>query len=206
MSKTSIFLICIFIIVLAALLAVNTLYSPQPVLKSIPAMFPTKTPVDSENTLMITPTTLTIPSGKPTSLQVTIDSKGELPSVIQMELAYDPGVLASVKIAPGTFFTTPQVLLNNINANNGRISYAIAPGADQTTPTASNLLATITVIPRVTAYTQVTTLSFLPKTIVKTKTSPNTLKIAYGTKITVKNRLAPAYAPWASASGRIINY
>jgi hypothetical protein len=198
MSKTSIFLIIIFLLTLITLLTVNTLYSPQPVLNSLPAIFPTKSVVASENSLSLNPSVLVASAGKPATILVVIDSKGELPSVIQMELAYDPNVLAAVTLTPGTFFSTPQVLLNNINAKNGRISYAIAPSADQTTATGSNIVATIQVIPRLNAYKQATTLNFLPKTIVKTKTSQNTVILTNGTTISV--------APYASSSGRVVNY
>jgi hypothetical protein len=205
MSKTSVFLIIIFSLTLIALLTVNTLYSSKPVLKSIPAMFPTQPVTESENTLSITPSILTVNAGKTTTVQVILDSKGELPTVVQMELAYDPYEFASVAIIPGTFFSSPQVLLNNINANNGRISYAIAPSLDQTTPTVSTLLATITIKPRINAYKRNTTLSFLPKTIIKTKTSQNTLKNAYGAKITIANGF-PGFLPGATSSGSLINH
>lgn len=202
MSKTSIFLISIFLITLIALLSLNTMYSSNPVLKSFPAIFPTKPVVPSENTLTLTPAELTAPAGKTSYVQVEIDSKGEPPSVIQLELAYDPNVLSSVKLTPGTYFSNPQVLLSNVNAKNGRISYAISPLPDQPTPTTSNIVATIAIVPRINSYSRQTSLYFLPKTIVKTKTSANTLKIAYGTKIT----LGKGSVPVASPSGQIVTY
>ena len=192
MSKTSIFLLVIFILSLIALLSINTMYSSNPVLKSFPAIFPTQAVVPSENTLALTPSELTAPPGKSTSVQVIIDSKGEQPSLIQMELAYDPGAISAVKVTPGTFFSQPQVLLNNVNARNGRVSYAIAPSPNQHEPTNSNIAATIIITPRAGALQRVTTLYFLPKTVVRTKNSENTLKIAYGTKITVGAIAAPA--------------
>jgi hypothetical protein len=197
MSKTSLFLLVIFTLTIIALLSLNSQYSSNPVLKSLPGIFPTQEVVQSENSLTLTPPAFSVHAGKSSTIQVVIDSKGEKPSLIQMELAYDPTILGTVKLAPGTFFSDPQVLLNNVNSRNGRISYAIAPSSDQDAATDSNIVATITITPSINAYARVTSLYFLPKTLVRTKSTANTLKIAYGTKITVSSGFSPLASPSA---------
>jgi hypothetical protein len=196
MSKTSIALLIMFFIALITLIMLNTIYSSNPVLTSIPKIFPTEAIV-SENVLSINPNPLTASAGKPATIQVMIDSKGTKPNLIQIELAYDPSVLSAVTIIPGTFFQNPEVRLNKINERNGRISYAIAPGALQDKQNTSNIVATIAVTPRTTARKRETTLYFLPKTVVRTEHEENTLKVAYGTKINVTSLFAPVATPTA---------
>lgn len=182
MSKLSIALLLIFIGTCSVLLVLNIQYASNPVINSIPAIFPTKS-VTSENTLTLSPDSVIASAGKPTPIQVIIDSQGEIPNLIQLELAYDPAVLGTVTITPGTFFLNPQVTLNNINERNGRISYALTAGSAQKKD--STTVATIMVTPRINAVKRETTLYFLPKTVIRTKSAENTLKVAYGTKITL---------------------
>jgi hypothetical protein len=120
-----------------------------------------------------------------------------------MELAYDPGTFSSVKIAPGSFFQNAEVLLNKVNERNGRISYAIAPSKGQDNLTGSNVVATIQVTPQLNPFKRETTLYFLPKTVVRTQDSPNTLKIAYGTSISITARGTQFASPSADFNNEV---
>lgn len=197
MSKTSFALLILFLITVGILLSLSTIYSPT-VLNSLPKVFPTQAIV-SESTLSLTPNPLSILAGQNTSVQVIIDSQGPKPSLLQLEMAYDPAVIKKVTIVPGTFFQNPQVLLNTVNARNGRVSYALASGLESTSENNSKIAAIITITPYNTAIRKETLLEFLPKTVIRTSDSANTLKVAYGTKITV----LPGFSPLASPSGII---
>ncbi len=197
MSRTSFALLFLFVVAVGILLSLNTIYSTT-VQQSLPKVFPTQTVV-SENTLSLTPNPSSVLAGQSTSIQVVVDSQGPKPSLLQLEMSYDPAVIKTVSIVPGTFFQNPQVLLNKVNTHNGRISYAVASGLKSESADSSKVAATITITPYNTALKRETLLEFLPKTVVRTNDSANTLKIAYGTKISV----LPGFSPLASPSGRI---
>lgn len=196
MSKTSIALLLMFFIAFATLITLNTMYASIPVLPSFPKIFPTEAVV-SENTLSISPNPLIVQPGKTTAIQVLVDTKGIKPSLIQMELSYDPSALSHVSIVPGTFYQNPDVRLNMINGRNGRISYALAPSKGQEDQTASNIVATLRITPRLTAVTRETSISFMPKTVVQTDDSQNALKAALGTKILLRSSDIPTASPSA---------
>jgi len=82
---------------------------------------------------------------------------------VQLELSFDPKVLTNVDIAPGTFFTDPVIILKKIDAENGRITYALGIGLGQKAVTGRGTLAVVTFIPVVGA-TESTSINFLPKT------------------------------------------
>ncbi len=191
MSKTSVALIVLFFISLTTLLILNAKYSSNPVLPSFPKMFPTQT-VISESTLSLSPTILNVQPGKRTSLQIIIENSGQKPSLIQMELAYDPSVISNVSFIPGSFYQNPDVLLTTVNARNGRISYAIAPSKGQEDTTGSNVVTTLMFTPRLT--TRQTTISFMPKTLVQTEETKNTLKTTFGATIKLQSGFEPVPA------------
>lgn len=191
MSKTSIALLLIFLAILGVLITLNVMNTTQHNLKALPKLFPTKTVV-SENTLSISPNVLNVSGGKASTFQILIDSKGEKPTLIQMELAYDPSAISSVTITPGDFYQNPNILLKKVNKNNGRISYAISPLAGSEDQTGSQVVATVKIIPSQTATRRESELTFLPKTIIQTEKSQSTLKNAYGAKIRIVSGIEPA--------------
>jgi hypothetical protein len=81
-----------------------------------------------------------------------------------LELQYDPLTITDVIVAPGAFFATPDVLLNQIDSTTGRISYAFGSSLTQGGITGAGTVATITFsaikVPEQTA------IIFLPKTLV----------------------------------------
>lgn len=160
-------------------------------LQSLPKLFPTKT-VISENSLSISPNVLNVTAGQPSTFQIVIDSNGEKPTLIQMEIGYNPAAISSVTITPGNFYQNPHVLLNKVNKNNGRISYAISPLSGSEDQTGSQVVATLKIIPSKTATKRESELTFLPKTIIQTENSQSTLKNAYGAKIRIVSGLEPA--------------
>lgn len=186
-----------FFAAVVTLIILNTTATTNPVLQSFPKIFPTKTIV-SQNTLTLSPNPRYAQPGKSTSVQVMIDSQGSKPSLIQLELSYDPTVFSNVRIVPGTFFQNPDVLLNDVNTRNGRISYAISPSKGQADKSASNIVATLHITPRLSIAKRETTLSFMPKTIVQTEESKTTLKGAYGTKLLFTYGSAPIASPAAT--------
>ena len=87
-------------------------------------------------------------------------------TVVQLELNYDPKMLANVDIRPGTFFTTPTILLKKIDAVNGRIVYILGISLGDTPVIGNGTVATITFSPILGQTTVKTPINFEPKTAV----------------------------------------
>lgn len=96
---------------------------------------------------------------------VHIDTGSNKVTGVQFEIAYDPDVLANVRIVQGTFFQTPIVLINTLDPKNGRIFYALAvpPTSAAVIGAGTTAVITYTTLP---SKKTTTSLTFLPKTVV----------------------------------------
>lgn len=112
------------------------------------------------------------------SVNVAANTNGQTISGIQLELSYDPAVLTDVTIEPADnnlFGLNPAVLINSVDPDLGRISFAITlAGLDDEEVTGNANIAEITfsVIPN---QIQTTQISVLPKTTVRSLRSTNSL-------------------------------
>jgi hypothetical protein len=102
------------------------------------------------------------PSGYATD--VLISTGKNKVTVAQLEIVYDPKILTNVNIKPGSFFTAPTILLQKIDAANGRISYVLGIGLGDKPVTGKGTVATISysVLPGLS--TVKTPINFEPKT------------------------------------------
>lgn len=99
------------------------------------------------------------------SLPVEIATSENKVTAVQLELQYDPEVLANVTVIPGPFFGASDVLLNQIDAKTGRISYALSVGLTAQGVTGKGIVATVTFSSKVKT-PEKTAILFLPKTLV----------------------------------------
>lgn len=189
MSKKTLALILLLAVIAGILLYVafsTTRGQPQPAQEGI-----TPTPqVQGDSVLSLAPNPLNLssPSG---TVNVNIDSGSDTVSAVQVELSYNPSLLQNLQVQPGTFFTNPNILLQEVNSDTGRISFAIADELTSNGKTGTGTVAVITFTASAldqngssTAGTQ-TRIDFQPKSIV---TSPGTsgqsvLKESSGTTI-----------------------
>lgn len=148
----------------------------------------------------------TVTPGETITLTVLIHNPDPHPNVIQLELGYDPSAITVDTISPGTFFTKPVVALQNIDPVAGRISYALRCPASTTpgTPidcvnTSSAKVATFTISVNPYTIQNSTSLSFFPKTVVRTGTGRDLLKKTQGLQLTITRLLYPV----SSSSGII---
>lgn len=180
MSKHTLILLILCLFLLTAYFAVKyfsissphhqfSLYNPKP------------TPV-IESVIYFSPDQVTVHSGQKGSVDIIIDTKGNIPDLVQLEIAYDPSLFQNIDITPGDFYSDPSVPLKLINPNNGRISYVLE-ASDKNIEKNKGVLAAITFTPVSSPVKNETSLYFLPKTMVRIQNSLNTLKVAYGTKI-----------------------
>src|SRR5260221_11169736 len=145
MSKTTTALFIILLIFIGVLLFVYFNSPHQPILSSLTKPFTTTTSTENTTALSLSTSATTIQKGQTVTVAVVIHSPYPHPELVQFELAYDPLALTIDEITPGSFFTNPSVVLQNIDPVAGRISYALrCPEGDCVNPT-SPTLATITI-------------------------------------------------------------
>lgn len=78
-----------------------------------------------EAALMFDPKTLTVASTSG-SININLDSAGNSVTGVQIELSFDPKVIAITSITPGAFFPKPNPLFKNIDNAKGRLTYILA--------------------------------------------------------------------------------
>lgn len=90
---------------------------------SVPSVQPAK--ATSSVDLSILPAQSTIKSKGYTTFVVSIDSKSEKVSAVDLRLAFDPKVINIETILPGDFFTNQTVLLNKIDNKKGEATFTL---------------------------------------------------------------------------------
>jgi len=128
MSKQTLILIIILSLSTVGLLilALNkSLYKPTQIIQP---PTPSIKPVLPETSLLFGSLDIASTSGKPKtySLPIIINTGTNKVTAVQLELSFDPNILTNVNITPSTFFKNPNVVINKINNDIGKISYAIA--------------------------------------------------------------------------------
>lgn len=112
------------------------------------------------------------------AVDVAVNTNGQAISGIQLELSYDPAILSNVTVTPSEnnlFGTNPAVLINSVDQDLGRISYAIALGGlNDDEVTGNGNIASITFSAN-SALVKNTQISILPKTTVRSLRSTNSL-------------------------------
>jgi hypothetical protein len=86
---------------------------------------PTPTPI-AQTTIRLSPNPVALTDNAPGSVEVLMDTSENEVTAVQLEVLYDPKALSDVTVKQGTFFTSPVPLLNTIDKQEGRISYALA--------------------------------------------------------------------------------
>ena len=164
MSKRTLFLIFALFIITAVLL-VLALYKPSAP-KTIQTAIVPKEPIAQTMLSFGNPSIATSSSASTLnySLPINIATGKNKVTAVQLELQYEPNVLTNVTVTPGSFFKNPSVLLSQIDAKTGRISYAFGVGLKDKGVVGKGVAATLTFeagsgAPRQTA------ILFLPKTL-----------------------------------------
>jgi hypothetical protein len=104
-------------------------------------------------------------SGRSKRAIVSVSSGDNSITGIQLEMGFDPRIVTRVRISPDTFFSTPTVLLNDINYTSGRILYALSLPLEVPAVNGSGRIITLdlTLSPNATEATRI---FFLPKTVI----------------------------------------
>lgn len=200
MSKRTLTLIGILIIVAAALVAIAV--SPKRV--NLPSVIttpfaPSPTPF-AQTVMTMSPAAISVASGATGTVSVNIDSGINAVTAVQLDMTYDPKALTNIKITAGPFFQNPFELLNIIDTKTGKISYALGLPPSAAAKKGNGTVATISFTPLLPAG-QTTQLTFTNKSLATAEgVSKSVLKSSSGATITVTqatfvpqtNQTAPA--------------
>lgn len=172
MSKPTLILIMILFLSAGGLLilALNRSFSNPTQVTEPP--IPSISPVIPETSLLFGSLETASSSGIPKtySLPIIINTGANKVTTVQLELAFDPNILTNVNVTPSAFFKNPNVVINKINNDVGRISYALAETASESASPAQRgkqgegTLATLTFESGMPSTSS--TITFLPRTFV----------------------------------------
>ena len=108
------------------------------------------------------------------SLPLLINTRRNAVTAVQVELSFDPELLANISIRSGSFFDNPITLLDDIDQTTGRISYALGVGPKDNATRGEGVLLYINFKTKATT-PQTTSISFLPKTLVTAEGVPQSV-------------------------------
>lgn len=168
MSKRTLFLIFALFLITFVLLMM-ALYQPTATKTTQTVVVP-KEPVAQTILSFGSPSVATSSSTtiKNYTLPINISTGKNQVTAVQLEMQYDPKVLTNVVLAPGSFFTNPDVLLNQTDVKTGRISYAFGVGLKDSGVVGKGIVANLTFSVKANTLEEPTIL-FLPKTLVTAK-------------------------------------
>ena len=194
MSKRTLFLIFALFLITFVLLAL-TLYTP-----SNPK--PAQTVIVPKETVEQTVLSFGQPVATSSSiarlnytLAINIATGTNKVTAVQLEMQYDPKVLTNAVVTPGSFFKNPVILLNQIDAKTGRISYAFGIGLADQGVRGQGEIAILTFGAKTTVLEQ-TQILFLPKTLVTAENiSESVLKQTNNIQLIIGETISTPSAP-----------
>jgi len=203
MSKTTITLLVMLLIFSGILLFIVYTKQQNQIIVSlekplISRLEPARTSLSFETTQQA------VKEGQTLTVGVMIHNANPYPSVAQLEIAYDPNVITIDSIKPGTFFEKPVIALQEIDPVGGRISYALRCSDTQDSSSCVNAssseiaIITLSVSPYATQNT--TTLSFLPRSLIRTDEGRDLLKKTSNLQLIITQPFSPI-----ASSSAVIN-
>ena len=199
--KRTILLVIVLLIIASLLLFYAVSINPTKKTISLPSptmtksINPTKSP--AETTLFIMPESKFVKENETFNLNVQINTGINKVTGVQLEIAYDPKILTNVKITKGTFLPNSNVLLNIIDSETGRISYALVIPPSVTALSGKGTVAVITATKNIEA-------SVLSESEIKIL--PKSLVTQVGTEGSVLKNTKNALLNFSSSSSANINY
>lgn len=192
MSKTSIFLLFIFLIIIGIFAYIKTTHpytAKPPTIEKISKPIQTR----SDSTLSFLPAVVTVRPGTKSSIAIHLNVQGDIPTLVQFEIGYDPQVITPLSIIPGQFFINPTTLLNTMTPGSGRISYAIqCADAKDCINQETKTVATIAFSVNPYSIKKQTTLTFFPKTLLQTVDGTQVLLKTQNAQVKMFGNIQPA--------------
>lgn len=163
MPKRTVYLIIVLVLTALGLMFIaSSKPTPLPI-RNIPAR---PTPAVEQTVLLFDQISMPTTSAKPLySIPIIIETGKNLVTAVQLELQYDPKIISDVSVQKGAFFSNPVELLNYIDSDTGRISYALGINPKDNGKKGEDVVAILTFKAKMQEPTA-TTVSFLSKTLI----------------------------------------
>lgn len=207
MSKTTLALLVILLIFIGLLLFVLYRVKPASIITTFSKPVGLALTNPTTASLSFSTSGKYIQRGQTVTIAVLIHNPNPHPNVVQLEIEYDTTEVTIDSLMPGTFFINPTVALNTIDSTTGRISYAlhcpINPLTNNSADCAnanSSTVAVITLSVNPYATSNTTTLSFLPKTVIRTNIGKDILQKTTALQLLLNSQLSPISSSSAIAS------
>lgn len=187
--KTLAIIICLFFILtsLFAIVFSETPRTPE-VTQSAKKIKPIPTPV-AQTVISLFPDTVDLVAKETADVAVTMDTGENEIVAIQIVIGYDPLLLRAIDLRPAGIMQESREILKDINAKNGRLSYALS-----LTPTQKPIIAHGDTIAIVTfarnqffpasINTQTSEITLLQRSLASARgVGPSVIKNLFGTKV-----------------------
>lgn len=170
----------ILIVILAAVtgilifLAVRNESALNQITTSNTAQTPSPTVMQSYALLGFSTNTLDATNVSTQTVDIVIDTAGKPVAGAQIELSYDPAVFTNVRLLPAAqpfFGKNAAVLINSVDQEQGRISYAVGIAADDTEKVGNGTIVRLSFTASRNASIPSSPISFLSKSAVTTLSS-----------------------------------
>jgi hypothetical protein len=200
MSKTSLFLLSIFLIIVGVFVYIK-IANPYIQTRATISKANKETTSTPKTTLFFTPKVMHVSAGKINSVGIYLDAQGEMPTLIQFEIGYDPTVITMQNVIPGEFFATPKLLLNTQRPTSGRMSYALAC-ADTKACISNKKTAVVNLSFLVNPYSlkKETTITFFPKTLLQNENGNQIALQTHNAKIVIQGIMLQPASPSAAVT------
>ncbi|MEK7571046.1 MAG: cohesin domain-containing protein [Patescibacteria group bacterium] len=151
--------------------------------------------VPAHSVLSLSPNPLAVAPGQQGKIDVAIDTSDNDVTAVQLELSYDPTLVSNVQLTPGALFENPVVLINKVNAQEGKVTYAVGITPNRPTLKGTGSVATITFTAKGQIGSQAQ-FNLLPTTLVTARgVAQSVLKSSTGTTIIIGQGQTNAEVP-----------
>ncbi len=186
MSKRTIALIGILIIIAATLVAIAVSPKKQgiPTITTTP-IFTRPSPASTAQTVLsMSPGNVNVGAGATGNVTINADTGDNAITAAQLEISFDPKALSNIIVTAGSYFQNSFELLNKIDYKTGKISYALGLPPTASAKKGTGAIATIT-FTSLLPLGQSTQLIFTEKSLVTAEgVSKSVLKSSTGATIT----------------------
>ncbi len=139
----------------------------------------------AKSVLTLSPNPVTVSPGGKGEVDVVINTDENAVTAVQLEVSYDPRVVTNVDVVPGPLFSNAVVLIDNNDAQTGRLTYAFGITPNSPTIQGTGTVATITFTATGTQGQQ-SEIALLPETLVTARgVATSVLKSATGAQVII---------------------
>lgn len=186
MSKKTLFLILLLVLTVVLLYwSLTAQQTQKEKAGSVPSVTVSPTPANRNlTTLIASPSAMTASMGEEKSFVVLVNTETNMVASAQLEMLFNQEFVEITSIAPLDFFTSPTVLLKEIDNQNGTVSYALGTAEARS---GQGQLVRVTFTAKKATNNTSTPITFLPKTAIGEIGNPSSvLREAVGVNLIIR--------------------